>query len=255
MGRLQEEMSERSALLDEQLDDLLATRGGHWNVAIKSIDGDLAYHRGAEEILTSPSVVGIPTAMLLFHALDQQGVSDYDAYLETNSLYGHTFKHLLEAMLVDASPSATSDLARWVKEQVDEETTLRDWGLYQTTLMPHQSSAHDVATILAALHGGRIGTPGARAIVLGYLRQGGSDEALGGGTLHTFVHEAWPFPDQSVETGKARLLAVVESQDDVHAIVVYGFPPRYGEERASAEVLQQTSRDAVLAFVEEYRAR
>jgi hypothetical protein len=145
MGRLQEETSKMSAQLDVELDDLLTVRGGHWNVAIKDTDGDLLYHRGAEEILTTPSVVGIPTAMLLFSALDQRGVSDYDVYLASNDLHGNTFQHLLEAMLVDASPSATQDLARWVREQVDEEIILRDWGLYQTTLMPHQSTARGLA--------------------------------------------------------------------------------------------------------------
>jgi hypothetical protein len=242
-----------SAQLDVEIDDLLTARGGHWNVAIKDTDGDLLYHRGAEEILTAPSVVGIPTAMLLFHALDHQGVSDYDVYLASNDLHGHTFQHLLEAMLVDASPSATRDLARWVKEQVDEEIILRDWGLYQTTLMPHQSTAHDVATMLAGLHSGRIGTLRARTLVLGYLHQGGL-ENLDGVALHTYVDEAWAFPTSSPDTGKARLLAVAESQDDTYAIVAYAFPPRYGEQGASAGVLQQTAHDTVLTFVDIYSA-
>ena len=94
----------------------------------------------------------------------------------------------------------------------------------------------------------------AMTTILGYLRQGGSDEDLEGVTLHTYADAAWAFPNQSSETGKARLLAAAESQDDVHVIVIYGFPPRYGEEGASAEVLQQTARDTISTFVDVYSA-
>jgi hypothetical protein len=253
-ARLPEETSDMSVQLDIELDELLTARGGHWNVAIKNTDGGLLYHRGAEEILTPPSVVGIPTAMLLFHALDLQSVTDYDVYLASNDLRGLSFQHQLEAMLVDASPSATRDLARWVKEQVDEESVLLDWGLHQTTLMPHQSTVHDVATMLAGLHSGRIGTPKARALVLGYLHRGGLEEDLDGVTLHTYVDEARSFPTSS-DSGKTKLLATAEGQDDTYAIVVYAFPPRYGEQGANDGVLRQTAHDTLLTFVDVYSAR
>jgi hypothetical protein len=170
-------------------------------------------------------------------------------------VHDHTFQYLLEAMLVNTSSSATQDLARWVDGQIDSETVLRDWGLYQTTLMPHQSTAHDMATILAGLHSGRIGTAGARETVLGYLRQGGSEQQVGVVTLHSYVDKAWAYPDPSSETGQARLLAIAESPGDAYAIVMYGSPPRYGEEDANAEVLQQAVHDTILTFVDVYAAR
>jgi hypothetical protein len=249
---LWEEHSEASDRLGAELDALLAGRGGHWNVVIKKVGGDPVYHRGAEELLTSNAMIDIPTAMLFFHALDRQGIDDYDAYLDANGVHGRTFRQLLEAMLVDGDPTATRHLAGWIGGQLDVEAVLQEWGLYRTTLAPGQTTALDAATILEGLVDGRLGTAGARALILEHLRARGFDRVVGGATLHALVDEAHALPGGSPGAGEVRRLASVEIEGEAAVLVICGSAPRYGEAEASLADLQQASDEIVLAFVNRY---
>jgi hypothetical protein len=249
---LREENSEASTQLDEEIDGLLSDQGGHWNVVIKKVGGDLVYHRGAEQILPSPWATEVATALLFFHVLDQQGVDDYEAYIENNGVHGQTFQHLLEAMLADGDPTAVRSLANWVDEQLDVESVLQSWGIYQTTLTSSQSTVLDIATIVEELHGKRSGTDEARMFILNHLRRKEPDQAAGDVILHTYEDEASVISTESSNTGLVKQITVAQVEDSAYVLVIYGSPPRYGENEASVEDLVRTAEEVVLAFIDEY---
>jgi hypothetical protein len=249
---LREEDSEASAQLGVEIGGLLSNQGGHWNVVIQKVGGNLVYHRGAEEILSAPWAIEITTALLFFHILDQQGVDDYRAYIENNSVNGQSFQHLLEAMLVDGDPTATHSLVTWVDGQLDAESVLRDWGIHQTTHVPSQSTALDIATVVEGLHGEQLGTEAARTFILEHLHRKEPVQAASDVMLYTYVNTAWAISTESSNTGVVRQVIVAETKSDAYAIVIYGSPPRYGEEEASLEELVQIAEEITLAFIDAY---
>jgi hypothetical protein len=249
---LREEDSEASTQLGVEIGGLLSDQGGHWNVVIQKIGGNLVYHRGAEEILPAPWAIEITTALLFFHVLDQQGVDDYRAYIENNDVNGQAFQHLLEAMLVDRDPTATHSLVTWVDGQLDTESVLRDWGIHQTTHVPSQSTVLDIATVVEGLHSEQLGTEGSRTFILEHLHMKEPAQAAGDVMLHTYENTAWAISTESSNTGVVRQVIVAESADDAYAIVIYGSPPRYGEKEASLEELVRTAEEITLVFIDAY---
>lgn len=249
---LREENSAASIQLGVEIDGLLSDQGGHWNVAIKKVGADLVYHRGAEEILSSSWAMEVTTALLFFHVLDQQGVSDYEAYIRDNSVNGRTFQHLLEAMLVDGDPTATYGLARWVNRQLDTGSVLQDWGLDQTTLIPNQSTALDIATIVEELLSARLGIAEARAFILEHLRRQEPDQVTGDIVLRTYENEASAISTASSDTGTARQIIVAETKGGTYILVIHGSPPRYGEKEVSFEEVVRTAQEIALVFIDEY---
>ena len=249
---LGEENSKSSAQVGAEIDELLSEQGGHWNVIIKKAGGDLVYHRGAEEVLPSPRTVEIITALLFFHVLDQQGVDDYETYIQDNGVYGRTFLHLLKAMLEEKDPTATHSLAIWVGGQLDTGSVLQDWGLNQTTLVPNQSTALDIAATIDGLHSGYLGTAKARAFILEHLHRQESVQIAGDIVLHTYENEASAISTESSDTGVMRQVIVAEIEGDTYVLVVYGSPPRYGEKGASVEELLRTAEEITLTFIDGY---
>jgi hypothetical protein len=249
---LSEENSAVSIALGVEIDGLLSDQGGHWNAAIKKAGGDLVYHRGAEEILSSSWAIKVATALLFFHVLDQQGVDDYEAYIRDNGVNGRTFQHLLETMLVDGDPTATYGLARWVNQQVDTGSVLQGWGLDQTTLIPNQTTVLDIATIVEELFGGHLGTIEGRAFILEHLRRQEPDQVTGDIVLRTYENEASVISTASSDTGTARQIIIAEVKGDTYVLVIYGSPARYGEREASFEEIVRTAQEVALVFIDEY---
>jgi hypothetical protein len=249
---LPKENSAASAQLGVEIDELLSDQGGHWNVVIKKVEGDLVYHRGAEEALYHTWAVKITTGLLFFHILDQQDVDNYEAYIRDNGVQGQTFQHLLEAMLVDGDPTATHSLATWVDGQLDAESVLQDWGLYQTVLVPNQSTALDISTIVEGLRGKQLGTDAARAFILEHLRRKEPDKVAGDVVLHTYEDEASATSIGSSNTDTVRRLTVAEFEGDTYVLVIQGSPPRYGESEASVEGLARAAEEIILMLVDEY---
>lgn len=244
--------SEASIQLGVEIDELLSDQGGHWNVVIKKVDGDLVYHRGAEETLSHTWAIGVATALLFFHTLDQQGVDDYEAYIENNGVHGQTFQHLLKAMLADGDPAAVRSLAGWVDEQLDVEAVLQDWGLYQTTPVTNQSTALDIATIVEGLHSKRLETDAARAFILDHLRRKEPDKIVGDVILHTYEDEAITITTETSVTGMVRQISIAKFEGDTYVLVICGSPPRYGENEASVEELARAAEEVILILVDEY---
>jgi hypothetical protein len=249
---LHEENSKASIQLGVEIDKLLSDQGGHWNVVIKKVGGDLVYHRGAEEILSASWATETTTALLFFHILDQQSVDDYETYIKDNGVHGHIFQHLLEAMLAAGDPTATQDLAGWVNGQLDAESVLQDWGLYQTTLVPNQSTALDIATIVEELHSGHLGTAATRGLILGHLQKQKPDQVTGDVILHTYEDEASAISTESSSTGMIRQISVAEFKGDAYVLVIYGSPPRYGENEASVGELARIAEEITLTFIDVY---
>jgi hypothetical protein len=249
---LREENSAASTQLGVEIDGLLSDQGGHWNVAIKKAGADLVYHRGAEETLSSSWAMEVATALLFFHVLDQQGVDDYEAYVRDNGVNGHTFQHLLEAMLMDGDSTATYGLARWVNKQLDTGAVLQDWGLDQTTLIPNQTTVLDTATIVEKLFGGHLGTTEGRAFILEHLRRQEPDHVTGAIVLRTYENEASAIPTASSDTGTARQIIVAEVKGDTYVLVIHASPSRYGEKEVSFEEVVRTAQEIALVFIDGY---
>jgi hypothetical protein len=47
-------------------------------------------------------------------------------------------------------------------------------------------------------------------------------------------------------------ITVAQVEDSAYVLVIYGSPPRYGENEASVEDLVRTAEEVVLAFIDEY---
>jgi beta-lactamase class A len=103
--------------------------------------------------------------MAFYQWLEQQGIEDWDAYLEEDGADGRNYASLLKAMLVNSEEEATQTLvddlgSAWLEE------TWESWGLKATHVDPRRSSATELVGLFEDLHTGtRLGADSTQAIL------------------------------------------------------------------------------------------
>jgi hypothetical protein len=248
---LRTENSTPSAQFSSDVDRILESRGGHWNVLIKRVDGPIIYYRRAEELLYPGSAIQVPIAMLFFHALDQQGVDDYDAYIHANGAQDRTFHQLLQAMVVSSEGEATQVITRWTRERLNSNETLQTWDMHHTTLTPYQSTAWDIAVALEGLYDGRLVSSSARGLILVLMIEHASADDAGIGVLREHLKDGHVFSKQAADMAIGDI-AIVEVGQESYILVIFGSSPKYGEKETTIQDLKQAIEEVALAFLNDY---
>jgi hypothetical protein len=150
--------------------ETLITYGGEWQVIIRQTDGVVLFAHNAEERVHIASVIKIPIAILFLKSVEANAGPDLENYLDTTGVDGRSYRQLLEAMLVRSEEKATASLEAAITDSdLDIEATLNAWGMINTQIAARQSSAHDVAQLLAGLEEGLLVPIEARKLLLDWL--------------------------------------------------------------------------------------
>ncbi len=159
----------------EQVNSLIDQTGGEWRVLVRDIRKDhTIYDRRADRPTYAPSIIRLPIAVLFFKSLERTGLrpAEYREYIARYGNGGRTYRQLLRAMLVYSEEAATSVLLETIKfNGLHAQKTLAEWGLKNTVLKTHRSTARDIARLYEMLYEEPILPPEAQEIILEYLSE------------------------------------------------------------------------------------
>ncbi|MFZ6028119.1 MAG: serine hydrolase [Chloroflexota bacterium] len=158
------------ARLAHALDETLITYGGDWQVLIRQTRGDVLYSKQADRPVHIASVIKLPIALLFLKSVEAQAGDDLPGYLDLNGVDGRSYRQLLEFMLVRSEEDAAESLQKAIPANgLNGEAMLDAWGLPDTALEPRQSTAQDVARMLAGLYAGEFVNAPARSLLMDLL--------------------------------------------------------------------------------------
>ncbi len=130
-------------------------RGGHWNVLVKQVGGEVSFNREADALIHPASVIKLPLAMLVMKYLASRSGGLAQALAAAPPKAGRTYEQLLHAMLVLSEETATDILERDTVDNLSEVTiraTLDQWGARHTSLEPRRSTAGEIAHLWEELY-------------------------------------------------------------------------------------------------------
>lgn len=175
----------RSAL-QEQVDAILVKYPGDWHILVKRLDGESLYARQTSQSIDVASVIKIPLALLFFKSLEPQHLSSLKTYLAEKGADERTFAQLMHAMIVDSEEDATFTLLKTVTNSgLNVSATLKDWGAPNTNIYWRKSTVSDMATLTEGLYDGKLATPEARDILLGYMAEYTDEDDTRTGVIRT----------------------------------------------------------------------
>ena len=245
---------ENSVQLRKRLDTLLRRANGDWYAAIKHVDGPLLYQFNPYASFHPASTIKVPVAMGFYQWLEDEGVSDWPAYLEEHGADGRSYAALLKAMLVDSEEEATETLVdslgrAWLEEAWD------GWGLKATHIDPRRSSATEILGLLEDLYTGRRLTARSNEAILSYMSTYTSNDATRIGLLRPRL------PRGSIIYNKRGSLvdwprvvadsAIIKLPDSACLFTMHGL----GRGQATYESLEATLASAVQIFGDFLSAR
>jgi hypothetical protein len=151
--RLEFPIDPASQALRSELDNLLQSAPGDWFAEIKEAGESTLFQYNPYAGFHPASTIKIPVALAFYKWLDEQEISDREAYLRDHGTGGRTFAQLLEAMIVKSEELATEVLTRFLKVG-NMDSLWESWGLEQTRIQPRRSSASEIVSIFEKLYTG-----------------------------------------------------------------------------------------------------
>jgi len=215
--------------------------GGHWNILIREIGGDLIYAQNANERVHPASTIKVPIAMLFFESLEQNNITQLRDYIARKGVDGRTFEQLLRAMLVDSEEAATKSLYQWAHININIPYTLKSWGAPETTLNPRRSNVLDLAELYEALYAGNYLSPEARQIILDLMQEYTPNDELRLGHLRAYNPELKVYNKRGSITEEWMVVAdtaLVETRTgEAYLILIFGTQGQRHEKQVIYETL------------------
>lgn len=246
--------------LAHALDETLITYGGDWQVVIQQTQGDVLYSKSAGQPVHIASVIKVPIALLFLKSIETQAGEDLPGYLDANGADGRTYRQLLEFMLVRSEEDATDSLQKAIGDHgLDIEATLNAWGLANTVIEPRQSTAQDVARMLAGLYQGEFVDQDARSLLLDLLNTYTPNDDLRLGSLRDKVpgvvvyNKRGTLTDPLLIVADAALVVWNESDQPVSFEVVVLARSPGAQAPVSYELLDQAIEEIATLFAQYLR--
>ena len=165
---------EETALAD-QIDGVIDTTGGQWNILIETLDGEEIYARRPDERIHPASTIKIAISMMTFEFLEQYGESTLEENLQRGPIYNimendRSYEQLLRNMLVLSEEDAADILYENIHEgPLNEYDLLEAWGLENTILEPRKSTVREINAIYRGLYNGTFVNEEERQLILDWL--------------------------------------------------------------------------------------
>lgn len=157
--------------LRQSIESLIRATGGRWNVSFSEIGGDSFYERLIFEPIHPASTIKVPIALLFFKALENNGVTDFKAYIDSHAIMQRPMAELLRDMLVYSEEEATDYLTSWTVANINYEKVFAEWGVTHTTLTPRRTTLWDMSLVYTGLYTGKMAAPAARKIILDLMSE------------------------------------------------------------------------------------
>ncbi|MEE4193818.1 MAG: serine hydrolase [Anaerolineae bacterium] len=161
--------------LAAQIDTVIESTGGKWNILIETLDGEEIYARRPDERIHPASTIKIAVAMMTFEFLDQYTEGPLEKELQRGPIYNimendRSYEQLLRSMLVFSEEDAADILYENIHEgPLNEYKLLAEWGLENTSLEPRRSTAREMNAIYRGLYQEEWVSPTERQMILDWL--------------------------------------------------------------------------------------
>lgn len=173
--------------LRRSIESLIRSTGGRWNISFSEIGGDSFYERLIFDQIHPASTIKVPIALLFFKALENNGVTDFKAYINSHVIMHRPMAELLRAMLVYSEEEATEYLTSWTVSNINYEKVLAEWGVTHTLLTPRRTTLWDMTLMYEGLYTGKMAAPAARKIILDLMSEYTPNDDTRLGTFHALL--------------------------------------------------------------------
>jgi hypothetical protein len=221
-----EDPSEEEMELANQIDAIIETTGGKWNILIETLDGEEIYARRPDERIHPASTIKVAISMMTFEFLNQYGQGTLEENLQRGPIYNimendRSYEQLLRNMLVLSEEDAADILYENIHESpLNEFDLLAEWGLENTVLEPRKSTVREINAIYRALYNGTAVTGEERQLILDWLAAYTENDDLRLGRMNELSKETI-FPYNKRGSLFAPLLIVADSGIAIIADQVY----------------------------------
>lgn len=208
-----------------QVLDAALAEGTVWYGYIKEVgSGAPVYESNLYTLFHPASMIKIPLAMLVLRGLENQGKSPAD--LTTLSFGTKTLERLLSDMVVKSDEDAAAALLIYLDTLKVNTSTLRTWGLLDTSLSPRQSTAADLARALEGLYTGELLGKEMRKYLLDLMAERTENDSLYLGPLSELLPGAKFFNKRGTSAKPPIVgdMGILEYQGKTWIIVLSGRP-------------------------------
>jgi len=157
--------------LDTLIDLVLDEAGGHWNVLIQTLDGEILYSRHPDERVLVASLIKLPVAVLFLKSLERQHIPDADlrTYLAQHKVGDLSYADLLRSMLVYSDEPSTDTLIEAITANgLNSSMALQNWGL-DIDIYNRVASPADINLLWQEFYNGHLLSPAGTDILLELL--------------------------------------------------------------------------------------
>lgn len=155
------------------IDQVLQNAGGHWNIVIKQVNGELLYSRDPDENISVASIIKLPVAILFLKSLEPLDIPSGGliTYLASNGVGEFSYAELLHGMLVYSDEDFTDILIEAIRaDGLNTSLALQEWGM-DINIYNRVTSAGDITRIWQGLYLGEYISAEGRSLLLDLLSE------------------------------------------------------------------------------------
>jgi hypothetical protein len=219
--------------LAAQLDDVISTAGGKWNILIETLAGETIYARRPDERIHTASTIKVAIGMLTLKFLEEFSEGPLEEQLQHEPIYtiienDRSYEQLLRAMLVFSDEYATDILYDNIhRSPMNQTALLETWGLTNTFLTQRQSTARDMNILLRSLYAGPSLGESARQYLLNLLGEYSENDDLRLGLMNKLGEEKLlPYNKNGSLIDPLLIVAdsgIIIHDDQVYLLQFYGY--------------------------------
>jgi hypothetical protein len=130
--------------------DLGELNAAYWHVLVKDLDTDsILFESLPNDPFHPASMIKVPLAIISLQILNEMAVEPAD--FSALGYAGRSFDQLFRGLIVDSEELAAESLLNFIQEHGNSEQYLENLGLEDTTFLPRQTTAYDLAHVLEDL--------------------------------------------------------------------------------------------------------
>jgi len=150
---------------------VLDATGGHWNVLIQKLDGEVLYSRNPDERVLVASVIKVPVAVLYLKSLERLNIPDSDlqTWLIKNKIGNLSNADLLRSMLVYSDEPSTDTIIEAIdSDGLNIGMAMQSWGV-DINIYNRVATVADINRIWQGLYNNELISPAGSDFLLKLL--------------------------------------------------------------------------------------
>ena len=238
--------------LESLIDQALQNAGGHWNVIIQQVNGEILYSRNPDERILVASVIKLPVALLFLKSLERQNIpaGGLLTYLVLNGIDDISYADLLHGMLVYSDEDFTETLIEAIRANgLNPYMAVQEWDL-EIDIYNRVSSTTDIARLWQGLYLGDYISAEGRSLLLELLSEVTDNDAIRLGVICamdpagcTFYNKRGTITAETLVVADSALITLqTDTGEQAYLITLFGSQGDQASEGSSATIANPGAR-------------